>query len=417
VSTERYLLVLNAGSSSLKFEVFAASEGLPSRLAGAIRDLGRPASTLVLGAREPESAAHLAGAGPAAALVLERLCDGVDGVKLTAENLIGSGHRVVHGGDVFSAPTRITVSAFDTLKSVSHLAPLHNPEALAAMQAVGDRFPQRPIVAVFDTAFFHDLPQSVRTYAIPAEWTRRYGIRRYGFHGLAHEYMATRIRGIVRDPEAGGRVVTLHLGQGCSAAALRRGRPVETSMGFTPLEGLVMGTRPGDLDAGVLLHLARLGLDWREIDEALNRESGLLGLSGASDDVRELLRLEANRHAGAALALAAFYHRVHKYLGAYAAVLGGVGALVFGGGIGEHSAEVRARICAGMTWLGLELDPAANARCVGREGCISTPASRIEVHVVPVDEEALIAAAALGVLEKDQEGGLTAVAAGDGRPQ
>jgi acetate kinase len=401
VSAERYLLVFNAGSSSLKFEVFAAVEGLPSRLAGAVRDLGRPTSTLVVGAREPETVADLAGAGPAAALVLERLCAGVDGVRLTAQNLIGTGHRVVHGGEVFSAPTRITVSAFDALKSLSHLAPLHNPEALAAMQAVGDRFPQLPIAAVFDTAFFHDLPQSVRTYAIPAEWTQRYGIRRFGFHGLAHEYMAKRIPHMIRKPEAQGRVVTLHLGQGCSAAALRHGRPVETSMGFTPLEGLVMGTRPGDVDAGVLLHLARLGLGWREIDDALNRESGLLGLSGASDDVRELLRLEANRHPGAALALAAFYHRVHKYLGAYAAVLGGLGAVVFGGGIGEHSAEVRARICAGLSWLGLELDAAANAACVGREGCISAPASRIEVHVVPVDEEPLIAAAALGVLERD----------------
>ncbi|HEU4618985.1 MAG TPA: acetate/propionate family kinase [Gammaproteobacteria bacterium] len=402
MTEERYLLVLNAGSSSLKFELFAARASLASVLAGAVRDLKRPRSTLAIGDLE-ETLPGIAGAGDAAALILDRLCAGAAGIRVGADNLVATGHRVVHGGELFSAPTRVTVSVFDALKSLSHLAPLHNPEALAAMQAVGDRFPAVPIVAVFDTAFFHDLPESVRTYAIPGEWTRRHGIRRYGFHGLAHEQMATRVTSLVRRPDAAGRAVTLHLGQGCSAAALRNGRPVETSMGFTPLEGLVMGTRCGDLDPGVLVHLGRLGLGWREIDDALNRESGLLGLSGASDDVRELLALEAERHAGAALALAAFYHRVHKYLGAYAAVLGGLGAIVFGGGIGEHSPEVRARICAGMHWLGLELDAAANAACSGREACISAASSSIEVHVVPVNEEPIIAEAALRVLGTEPE--------------
>jgi acetate kinase len=322
----------------------------------------------------------------------------VQGIRLTQDNLQGSGHRVVHGGEEFFAPVRVTVSVFDALKSLSTLAPLHNPPALAVMQAVGERFPSLPLVAVFDTAFFHDLPQSVRTYAIPSEWTRRHGIRRYGFHGLAHQSMAQQLPGAVASPAALARVVSLHLGQGCSAAALRNGRPVETSMGFTPLEGLIMGTRPGDLDAGVLLYLSRMGYSCREIDEALNRRSGLLGLSAQTSDMRELLELESKGHAGAALALAAFYHRIHKYLGAYTAVLGGLGALALGGGIGEHSPAVRERICLGLGWLGLQLDTAANADCVGKAGRISATSSSIEVHVLPVEEEVLIATETLRVL-------------------
>lgn len=399
MSDERYLLVFNAGSSSLKVEVFDAGAGSPSRLRGEVSDLGRPLSALALGAAPVERIEGVGGAGDAAALVLERLLAGVDGLRLTPINVAASGHRVVHGGQAFSAPTRVTASAFDTLRSLSSLAPLHNPPALAVMQAVGERFPSVPMVAVFDTAFFHDLPESVRTYAIPVEWTRRFGIRRYGFHGLAHQYMAQHLNGAAASPAASARAVTLHLGQGCSATALRNGRPVETSMGFTPLEGLVMGTRCGDLDAGVVLQVAKMGYTWREIDDALNRQSGLLGLSGVSDDVRELLELEEKRHAGALLALAAFYHRLHKYVGAYACVLGGLGALAFGGGIGEHSPAVRARICAGLAWLGLEIDPQANTECVGRAGRISTSASAIEVHVFAVDEEALIAEATRTLLD------------------
>ncbi len=397
MSGERLLLVFNAGSSSLKFELFAA-EGPTRRFRARIEDLDRPEPLLVLGDRPPEPLVGIGGAGEAAGVILDRLQAGVDGSALEPGSLVGSGHRVVHGGPTFSAPVRVTASVFDRLKTLSSLAPLHNPHALAVMEAVGERFPSLPMAAVFDTGFFRDLPESVRTYAIPSEWTRRYGIRRYGFHGIAHEYMAGCLRAAA-SPAAFGRSVTLQLGQGCSAVALRNGRPVETSMGFTPLEGLVMGTRSGDVDPGVLMHLARLGLAPRDIDDALNRRSGLLGLSGASNDVRELLRLEGERHPGATLALAAFYHRLHKYLGAYAAVLGGLGVVAFGGGIGEHSAEVRARVCAGLAWLGLELDAEANAACIGRAGRISTSASAIEAHVIPVDEEAVIANATLGVLD------------------
>jgi acetate kinase len=396
------LLVLNAGSSSLKFELFA-TDGDPdaaprSVVAGALRDIGRDSATFELdGSRE--HVGKIASAREAARFVLARLFDAdrAGGAALDAKALVASGHRVVHGGERFSAPVRVTLSVFDALKSLVPLAPLHNPHALAVMEAVGERFPELPIVAVFDTAFFHELPAVAQTYAIPREWREAHAIRRYGFHGIAHQHLARTLL----DRGAGPRAVTLHLGQGCSAAALLDGRPVDTSMGFTPLEGLVMGTRSGDIDAGVLVHLGRSGLQWKEIEDGLNRRSGLLGLSGLSDDVRVLLRAEADGDAGAALALESFCVRIRKYIGAYAAVLGGLDAVAFGGGIGENASAIRERILAPLGWLGIELDASANAACAGTAARVSTDASRVDVHVVPVDEEPIIAQAMLDVLRAD----------------
>ncbi|MEX2123693.1 MAG: acetate/propionate family kinase [Woeseia sp.] len=396
----RYLLILNAGSSSLKFGVFDWADGLRSRVRGALRNIdgsGSSRSTLSTGDTSEviDSIPSVADAVP---ILLERLASGVGGLRLGTENVAATGHRIVHGGEYFSAPLRIDAPVFDRLLSLNHLAPLHNPHALAVIEAVAGRFPDAPAVAAFDTAFFHDLPEAVRTYAIPSGWAGRYGIRRYGFHGIAHQYMSLQLRSQWRPAQAPSRVVSLHLGQGCSVAALRDGRPVETSMGFTPLEGLIMGTRPGDIDAGVILHLAQQGHDWHALENVLNRRSGLLGLSGVSDDVRKLLELEAEQHAGAELALAAFCHRINKYLGAYAAVLGGIDSILFGGGIGENSPVIRARVCGALSWLGLELDTKANAHCIGNACRISTDTSAIDVRVIPVDEEPIIAAAAWTVL-------------------
>lgn len=390
----RYLLVFNAGSSSLKFELFDRAAGLSSAAAGAVQEIGRSSCVLETGeGREPLG--RVGGAAEAAAAVLDRIAGGLGGIAPEAREISATGHRVVHGGARFSAPVRITASAFDALKSLVYLAPLHNPQSLAVMEVVGERFPQAPIVAVFDTAFFHELPEEARCYAIPPEWAERYGIRRYGFHGIAHEHLSNTLAGRGRF----SRVVTLHLGQGCSAAALLDGRPVDTSMGLTPLEGLVMGTRCGDIDPGVLLHLARRGCSWKELEDGLNRRAGLLGLSGESDDVRRLLALEARGHPGARLALTAFCRRIRKYIGAYAAVLGGIDAIAIGGGIGENSPEIRARILEGLGWTGLVLDAEANGRCIGSPARISAPLSSIEVHVIPVDEEPIIAAAVLEVLD------------------
>jgi acetate kinase len=398
----RWLLTFNAGSSSLKFGLFDCQDGPTSRLRGAVRDIGRARAIFTAGDRS-EDAGRIDSAADAASLLLDRIADGIDGIRIDVGNLAATGHRVVHGGAHFAKAVRIDRITFEKLESLNHLAPLHNPHALAVIKAVQEHFPDVPSAAEFDTAFFHDLPETARSYAIPSGLAERYGIRRYGFHGLAHQYMSLQLDACARNGRQTARVLSLHLGQGCSVAALRDGRPVETSMGFTPLEGLIMGTRSGDIDAAILLYLAHQGHPPDELEDLLNRKSGLLGLSGESDDVRKLLELESQQHAGAGLALAAFCHRINKYLGAYAAVLGGIDTIVIGGGIGENSPVIRARICAGLKWLGLVLDPEANAACVGVPERISTAASKIEVHVIPVDEESLIAKAAWNVLQAHDE--------------
>ena len=379
-------MVCNAGSSSLKAELYALDAGRPRALGRtAIEGIGTAKAELRrAGGVEPLG--RLESGAQAAEVLLEQLDAGRH-----APRIVATGHRIVHGGARFTRAVRVDDGVRAALESLGELAPLHNPPALAVLDTVRRRLPGVPAVAAFDTAFFRDLPETARRYAVPGEWHARYGIERFGFHGLAHEWMARRL-------EAQGapeRAVTLQLGHGCSAAALRGGRPVDTSMGFTPLEGLIMATRPGDLDPGVLVALGRQGLDWAGLDRALQRESGLKGLSGVTGDVRELLSLEAEGHAGAKLALAAFCARIRKYLGAYAVLLGGLDAIAFGGGIGENSAEIRARVCAGLEWLGLTLDTARNAGARG-DTRVSAADSAIAVHVIAVREEALIAD---GVLE------------------
>jgi acetate kinase len=305
-----------------------------------------------------------------------------------ASRLVAIGHRIVHGGPQLTAPVRITADVWRQLDALRELAPLHNPPALAVVRSTVARYPGVPLYAVFDTAFFADLPPHAREYALPAEWRLNRGLRRFGFHGLAHDHLTREAR---RLGDKRQRLVTLQLGNGCSAAAVLDGQPVDTSMGFSPLEGLIMATRPGDLDAGVVLELARRGESWSTISHMLHRESGLKGLSGASADVRELLELETHGHEGAALAMAAFHHRLLKYVGAYAAVLGGLDAIAIGGGVGENAPIVRARLCRSLEWLGVRLDAAANEDAVGVAARISSTSSAVAVDVIPVDEELLIA--------------------------
>ncbi|HZF29806.1 MAG TPA: acetate/propionate family kinase [Gammaproteobacteria bacterium] len=396
------VLVLNAGSSSLKAELYSVRPAFAARAHVAVERIGRERPTLRVddGGSEPVPAATDYGAAA------EQLLDRLATLGFDQRRLLATAHRVVHGGERFAAPTVMDDAVVAELDALTPLAPLHNPAALAVLRAARSRFPGVPAVAVFDTALFRDLPAAARCYAIPADWRRGRAIRRYGFHGIAHEYLHTRYRALTTQRRRPERVIGLHLGQGCSATALLDGRPVETSMGYTPLEGLIMGSRCGDIDAGVVLELARAGVPAAELDDALNRRAGLLGLSEASDDMRELLDLEAAGEPRAGLAIEAFCHRLHKYLGAYAAVLGGVDVLLFGGGIGEHAPEIRRRVCAGLEWLGLELDPAANAAAVGRDATISSAASRIEVFAIRVREELSIARAAcacLGIATADDE--------------
>lgn len=392
------VLVFNVGSSSLKFELLRHRPAWASCVRGSVDDIGTERPSYRVDRGEAREATGVTTHADAARFALARLSAETDSLELDVAQLSAVAHRVVHGGAKFTAPVVVDKAVMDALRSLAPLAPLHNPPALEVLEVARESIADAPAVAVFDTAFFSDLPELARRYAVPESWHSN-GVRRYGFHGIAHAALA---KGIAR--ERSGRVparlVTLQLGHGCSASAIENGRPIDTSMGLTPLEGLIMATRPGDVDPGALLHMARCGLDWRALDQALNRESGLRGLSGASADVRELCALEASGHSGARLALAAFCERVRKYLGAYAVVLGGLDAVAFGGGIGEHSPVIRARICRGLEWLGVELDRGANDACAGDVAArISTAASRVEVWVIPVEEEIAIARAAIECLD------------------
>lgn len=307
-------------------------------------------------------------------------------------NLDAVGHRVVHGGDRFTTSVLITDEVVAALDELTSLAPLHNPPSVSGIRAARAVLgPALPMVAVFDTSFHRTLTAEASSYALPYDLAERHKIKRYGFHGLAHHYSALRYGEITEAPIANSKIVTVHLGNGCSAAAIRGGESVDTSMGFTPLEGLVMGTRSGDLDAAIVTYLARqANLDIAEIENLLNQRSGLLGVSGLSNDMRRLLADYAV-NSRARLAVDLFCYRARKYLGAYLAVLGGADAVIFSGGIGENSPLVREKISAGMEWLGLRLDPLKNAVAVGAEARISTDGCGIQAYVIPSDEEALIA--------------------------
>jgi acetate kinase len=313
-------------------------------------------------------------------------------------------HRVVHGGTRFTAPALIDEDARRAIEGLSELAPLHNPLALrwidAAREVLGPAIAQ---VAAFDTSFFCALPRVAAEYALPPQIGDRLGIRRYGFHGLAHESMWRRWMELEPALAGGGRLITLQLGGGCSMAALEAGRPLDTSMGFSPLEGLMMATRSGDVDAAIVPYLERrLGVSGEEVLAMLNERAGLAGVAGSPGDPRALLDEGSER---ARLAVELYCYRARKYLGAYLAVLGGCDGITFGGGVGEHVAEVRARILGGLEWAGIELDAAANRAATGKECRISAAASRVTVRVIPVYEELLMVRAAVAVAKLLQQPG------------
>ncbi len=310
--------------------------------------------------------------------------------KRLLERVEAVGHRVVHGGERFVEPVRVEGEVLAELDRLSELAPLHNPPAVGGIREALAALPGMPQVAVFDTAFHAAMPATGARYAVPDDWVSRFGVRRYGFHGLAHRWMAERYAELSGRPLDTLRLITLQLGSGCSAAAIAGGRSVDTSMGMTPTEGLVMATRSGDADPTLVEVVSRLaGRSPKAVADDLNHRAGLLGLSGRSGDMRELLEAARDGDARAGLAVEIFAYRVRKYVGAYLAALDTVDAIVFGGGIGEASAEVRARILGGLGGLGITLDPARNGALKG-EGPIGAADSRIAIHVVSVDEEALI---------------------------
>lgn len=404
------VLVLNSGSSSLKFLLaeFPASDGatLPQGHTGAIRGsierIGGNATLTLVSDRSEAVGEERRVADHEAAVrwVLERLsCDEVETV----------GHRIVHGGAWFRGPVVIEDEVVAKIERVIELAPLHNPACLAAIRAARKALGERvPMVAVFDTAFHRTMPEQAATYAIDEDLAARHGIRRYGFHGIAHASAIAAYAASTGRPLDGTKLITLHLGNGCSAAAIRDGASVDTSMGFTPLEGLVMGTRSGDCDPGIAGYLARHGnLSAGEIDRLLNERSGLLGLSGRSSDMREVLAAAAQHDRRAELALAVFSYRARKYIGAYLAVLGGADAVVFSGGIGERAPDVRARICREMDWCGLRLDPNRNVKTTslpaGSARRISPDGVALPVYVAGVDEETWIARETMRCLEDKED--------------
>jgi acetate kinase len=401
------LLVLNCGSSTVKFQLLETASG--DVAAQAVRVVARgmvdrvgEAATLEfrrdgeapaidnIEAPDHEAAVH-------AILSRLRSSAGLNRYDIVA-------HRVVHGADRFSSAVVIDESVIDALEDLCRLAPLHNPPSVAGIRAARAALGnQVPMVAAFDTSFHRSMPDAAALYAIPQELAARHHIRRYGFHGLAHEYSAIRYREITGVAKEAVDIVTLHLGNGCSACAIRAGESIDTSMGFTPLEGLVMGTRSGDVDPALVSFLAESeGVAAGEVEHWLNKRSGLLGLSGHSSDMRDL----SAEYAGsprARLAVDVFCHRARKYVGAYLAVLGGAQALVFSGGIGEHSPMVREKICSGMEWCGLRLDEERNASAIGTDGRISHDHARIHVYVIRTNEEGVIARQAAALLATNQQ--------------
>ncbi|HSK27931.1 MAG TPA: acetate kinase [Jiangellales bacterium] len=394
----RRVLVLNSGSSSVKYSLLDPDAGA-HEASGLAERIGEPGSRLTH--RGPDGGQTRDQDMPDHEAALRAVLDAFDsyGPVLADAGLVAVGHRVVHGGERFAAPVVVDDEVVAAVRDLVPLAPLHNPANLEGLEVARRVFPGLPQVAVFDTAFHQTLPPAAYTYAVPREWAREHGVRRYGFHGTSHSYVAGEAaRMLGRDP-ADTNVVVLHLGNGASACAVRGGRSVETSMGLTPLEGLVMGTRSGDVDPSLAPHLGRVaGLGVDEVDRALNKSSGLLGLTGAND-LREVHRLAAAGDEDAALALEVYCHRIRKYVGAYSAVLGRVDAVVFTAGVGENDAWVRAHALAGLERFGIEVDRERNDPARRGARWISPDRSEAAVLVVPTDEELEIAREAVALLE------------------
>lgn len=408
------VLVLNSGSSSLKFQVIdtdldkIAGDGDRRLARGVIERIGsqgllrfeNSAGNVVRTAQPVRD--HRAAIDTALRWLVS------EESKVPEIRALGDiravGHRVVHGGEKFTRSTLLTPEVIDGIEECIDLAPLHNPDNLKGIYAATEIFGAGvPQAAVFDTAFHHSMPETSYLYAIPYQYYRRHKLRRYGFHGTSHRYVAYRYRRILCIPKEQVNVITLHLGNGCSVAAVKNGMSIDTSMGLTPLEGLVMGTRSGDIDPAIIEYLmAKEGFSIAQVDAVLNKQSGLLGISGLTNDMRDLLAEEREHDdRRARLAIGIFVERIRKYIGAYLAKMSGADAIIFAGGIGENSAEIRARICRNMEWCGLMLDEEKNGAMVnGREGEIGAMGARLRIFVIPTDEELLIARDTVRLLEQ-----------------
>ncbi|MGB9093556.1 MAG: acetate/propionate family kinase [Gallionella sp.] len=380
------IVTINGGSSSIKFALFECGSTLKKILEGEIGRIGLQQSVLRMNGRDPADNFSRPVTAPDHQTATAMLIDIIE-ARSGHHALAAVGHRVVHGGPNYSQPMQITPEMIEDLRRLSSFDPEHMPEEILLIDAFHRRFPAVPQVACFDTAFHHDLPRVAQILPIPRHYETQ-GLRRYGFHGLSYAYLMEELAREAGAEAARGRIILAHLGNGASLAAVRDGKPVDTSMGFTPAAGVPMSTRSGDLDPGLVWYLARTEkMSAKQFNEMINTRSGLLGISGTSSDMRDLLEHESGDvHAAEAVAL--FCYQVRKYIGAYAAALGGLDTLVFAGGIGENAATIRARICANLEFLGIEIDEKQNAI---NAAVISAADARVAVRVIRTDEEQMIA--------------------------
>jgi len=382
----QFILTINGGSSSIKFALFEAGRSLCRTLAGAIERIGLPEGSFAVKGQDPSESFSRRMAAPNYKAAVDLLMDWIE-ERFQPGQLVAVGHRVVHGGPRFLEHQRISAEMVSELHQLKPFDPEHLPGELLLIEAFQGRFPGLPQIACFDTAFHREMPRVAQLLPLPRRFEAK-GLRRYGFHGLSYAFLMDELARLAGPETARGRIILAHLGNGASLAAVRGGQPVDTSMGFTPTAGLPMSTRSGDLDPGLVSYLARVEhLDAEAFNELVNSQSGLLGVSEISSDVRDLLEREATDQR-AADAVALFCYHLKKWIGGFAAALGGLDTLVFSGGIGENAPQVRARACEGLGFLGIELDAKANA---GNAGVISAAGSRVAVRVIRTDEEWTIA--------------------------
>lgn len=387
------ILVINAGSSSIKFQLFEmpagsiAAKGMVERIGQADAQLHYSANSHPI-CQTIQAADHQ----QAMKAILAILTDAQAGAVKDAAEIQAVGHRVVHGGEEFTGSVKIDDAVLKSIERFADLAPLHNPPNLTGIQAARQALPNAVQVACFDTAFHATIPQTAYLYGLPYEIYEKYRVRRYGFHGTSHRYVARRAAELMGRDKYALNAITCHLGNGCSITAVKNGRSVDTSMGLTPLEGVIMGTRCGDLDPAIVFYLADKGYSVAQLNEMFNKKSGLLGISGVSNDMRNLTEQAAKGHPRAQLAIDIFCYRIKKYIGAYTAVLGTLEAVIFTGGIGENNSAIRRRILSDLPQLGIEIDAARNEAREPKERLISTDRSRVKVYVIATNEEAAIAA-------------------------
>jgi len=388
------ILVINCGSSSVKYQLID-TESETSLAKGLVSRIGMSASVLThkpLDRPEVKVSGEILDHIVAVEYVISILLSENHGVIKDRSEINAVGHRVVHGGEKFTESVLITKEVMSELRSLIELAPLHNPHNIRGINACQKTLPNIPMVAVFDTAFHHQMPPYAYIYGIPYVLYKRYGIRRYGFHGTSHRYVSERAIDILGKPLSELKLVTAHLGNGASIAAVDGGRSIDTSMGFTPLEGLLMGTRSGDLDPAIILHImAREELSLHEANTLLNKHSGLAGISGVSSDMREIIEEANNGNTTSKLALDIYCYRLKKYIASYAAAMSGINALIFTAGIGENSDIVRSLTCENMSYMGIKLDEDKNKHANGKDTDISHPDAEVKTLVIPTNEELVIA--------------------------